>query len=68
MKYNKMTHHVAYNCFDEDKYLHVVKTVYKNDIVVFSGTEKECRTYIIKNQKKAKTPSLKRIFLAPKPK
>lgn len=51
--------YVAYNGFDPDKVLFVTGDIYKNgDRQVFSGTEKECRKYIIENQKKAETPSI----------
>ncbi len=53
---------VYYNVFDNDHTLFVKLTdhINKNETTVYTGTQKECRLYVIQNQKKAPTPELKK--------
>lgn len=59
-----MTHIVCYQVFDSDKFLYVrpANNLFRNEQHIFTGTEKECRQYVIDNQLKASTPSLKKAL------
>lgn len=51
---------VVSDVFDIDKTLFVVKSenIHKNNRSYFTGTQKECRKFVIDNQGKTKTPSV----------
>lgn len=59
-----VTHYVFREAMDEDKTLFVARCTRdypRRHVSVFRGTEKECHEYVLVNQWKADTPSLKRI-------